>query len=62
LIYTANKATASGAAESMKMDFKHADRADTDKLNLILWQDAMGSKALPLMLLEKHSRKKDDDD
>jgi DNA-binding beta-propeller fold protein YncE len=62
LIYTANKATAPGAAESMKMDFKHADRADTDKLNLILWQDAMGAKAPPLMLLEKHPKKKDDDD
>jgi hypothetical protein len=46
----------------MKMDFKHADRADTDKLNLILWQDAMGAKAPPLMLLEKHPKKKDDDD
>ena len=36
LIYTANKPTAPGAAESMKMDFKHADRADSYKLNLIL--------------------------
>jgi hypothetical protein len=62
LIYTANKLTAPGAAESMKMDFKHADRADSDKLNLILWQDAMGSKAPPAMLLEKHPKKKDDDD
>jgi hypothetical protein len=62
LIYTANKPTAPGAAESMKMDFKHADRADTYKLNLILWQDAMGSKAPPGMLLEKYPKKKDDDD
>ena len=62
LIYTANKATAPGAAESMKMDFKHADRADTDKLNVILWQDAMGSKAVPAMLLEKHPKTKGDDD
>jgi hypothetical protein len=44
LIYTANKATAVGAAASLKMDFRHADRAPTDKLNLILWQDAMGAK------------------
>ena len=62
LIYTANKATAPGAAESMKMDFKHADRADSDKLNVILWQDAMGSKPVPAMLLGKHPKKKDDDD
>jgi hypothetical protein len=62
LIYTANKATAPGAAESMKMDFRHADRADSGKLNLILWQDAMGSKTVPAMLLEKHAKKKDDDD
>ena len=62
LIYTANKATAPGAAASLKMDFSHADRADTDKLNLILWQDAMGSTAPPGMLMEKHPRKKDDDD
>ena len=46
----------------MKMDFKHADRAPTDKLNLILWQDAMGSQPPPAMLLEKHAKKKDDDD
>jgi hypothetical protein len=62
LIYTANKATAPGAAESMKMDFKHADRAPTDKLNLILWQDAKGSQPPPPMLLEKHKKAKDDDD
>ena len=44
------------------MDFKHADRADTDKLNVILWQDAMGSKPVPAMLLEKHPKTKGDDD
>ena len=62
LIYTANKTTAPGAAASMKMDFRHADRADTYKLNLILWTDAMGSTAVPQMLLEKTPQKKDDDD
>ena len=61
LIYTANKATAAGAAASMKMDFRHADRADTYKLNLILWKDAMGTTP-PAMLLEKTAQKKDDDD
>ena len=62
LIYTANKKTAPGAAESMRMDFSHADRAPTDKLNLILWQDAKGSQPPPAMLLEKHAKHKDDDD
>ncbi len=62
LIYTANKATAPGAAASLKMDFSHADRAPTDKLNLILWQDAMGATPPPAMLLEHHAKKKDDDD
>ena len=42
LIYTANAKTAPGASESMKMDFRHADRADAQKLNVILWKDAMG--------------------
>ena len=62
LIYTANQKTAPGAAASAKMDFTHEDRAPTDKLNLILWQDAMGSVPPPPMLLEKHAKKKDDDD
>jgi DNA-binding beta-propeller fold protein YncE len=62
LIYTANKKSAPGAAESMKMDFRHPDRADSDKLNLILWQDAMGTQPPPAMLLVKHKTKKDDDD
>ena len=62
LIYTANKPSAPGAAASMKMDFSHADRADSYKLNLILWQDAMGKTAPPAALLVRHTKKKDDDD
>ena len=63
LIYTANAKTAAGAKESAKMDFRHADRADAQKLNVVLWQDAMGGKAVPPMLLEKRKKaKKDDDD
>ncbi|QMV20178.1 phosphoesterase [Granulicella sp. 5B5] len=62
LIYTANKKNAPGAAESMKMDFTHPDRADSDKLNVILWRDAMGNQPVPQMLLVKHAKKKDDDD
>ena len=62
LIYTANKASAPGARASLKMDFSHADRADSQKLNLILWQDSMGSQPPPAMLLVKLPKKKDDDD
>jgi DNA-binding beta-propeller fold protein YncE len=64
LIYTANEKTAAGAKESMKMDFRHADRAPAQKLNVILWKDAMGDKAVPAMITEKRKKaaKKDDDD
>jgi DNA-binding beta-propeller fold protein YncE len=62
LIYAANKSNAIGAAASMKMDFTHADRAPTEKLNLILWQDAKGTQPPPAMLLQKHPKHKDDDD
>jgi hypothetical protein len=46
----------------MKMDFRHADRADTQKLNVILWKDAKGSTQVPAMLKVKVKRVKDDDD
>ena len=62
LIYTANSPHAPGARESAKMDFRHADRAPADKLNLILWQDAMGTQPPPTQLLQKHTQRKDDDD
>ena len=64
LIYTANKRTAPGAAESKKMNFRHADQADSQKLNVILWKDAMGDKPVPAMLTvrgAKRSRTDDDD-
>ena len=63
LIYTANQRNAAGAKESMKMDFSHADRAPTEKLNVILWKDAMGNRPVPAML-RTHAKKfaKDDDD
>jgi hypothetical protein len=52
-----------GAKESAKMDFTHADRADAQKLNAILWKDAMGDAPAPARLLEKQKKaKKDDDD
>ena len=63
LIFTANKATAPGAKASSRMDFRHADRAPAQALNVILWQDAMGDKPIPAMLTEKRKKtRKDDDD
>jgi hypothetical protein len=63
LIYTANAKKAPGAAESMKMDFRHADRADAQKLNVILWKDAKGDAAMPARLKERRKKTtKDDDD
>jgi DNA-binding beta-propeller fold protein YncE len=62
LIYTANKPGAPGARASAKMDFRHEDRAPVEKLNVILWQDAMGAQPVPAMLTEKRKQKKDADD
>jgi hypothetical protein len=62
LIYAANEKTAPGAKASMKMDFRHADRADAQKLNVILWQDAMGDKPVPAQLKERRKKNKKDDD
>jgi len=62
LLYTANKKNAVGAKESMKMDFRHEDRAPVEKLNVILWKEAMGSKPVPAMLhLHLKGGDKDDD-
>jgi hypothetical protein len=63
LIYATNQKTAVGARESMKMDFRHADRAPAGKLNVILWKDAMGNAPVPAMLTERRKKSaKDDDD
>jgi DNA-binding beta-propeller fold protein YncE len=62
LIYTANAKNAPGAKESMKMDFRHADHADAQKLNVILWKDAMGDKPVPAMLKERRKKTGKDDD
>jgi DNA-binding beta-propeller fold protein YncE len=63
LIYTANQKNAAGARASMRMDFSHEDRAPTEKLNVILWKDAMGSAPVPPML-KTHIKKSaaDEDD
>lgn len=62
LIYTSNAVTARGARESAKMDFSHADRADAQKLNLILWQDARPDTPIPEQLTVKCKKQKKDDD
>jgi DNA-binding beta-propeller fold protein YncE len=63
LIYTANAKHAPGAEESMKMDFRHADHADAQKLNVILWKDAMGDAPVPRLLTQRRAKtRKDDDD
>jgi hypothetical protein len=47
----------------MKMDFSHEDRAPVEKLNVILWKDAMGNTPVPAMLKAKPKKTvKDDDD
>jgi len=62
LIYTANEKKAAGASESMKMDFRHADRADAQKLNVILWRDAMGNAPVPATLTQHKAKTRRDDD
>jgi DNA-binding beta-propeller fold protein YncE len=62
LIYTANPKNAVGAKESMKMDFTHEDRAPVEKLNVILWKDAMGNAPVPPMLKVKQKKRDHDDD
>ncbi|MGA2908938.1 MAG: bifunctional YncE family protein/alkaline phosphatase family protein [Terracidiphilus sp.] len=62
LIYTANPKNAAGAKASMKMDFSHADRAPAEKLNVILWKDAMGNAPVPPMLKVRAKKTDDGDD
>ena len=44
------------------MDFRHADHADPEKLNVILWKDAMGSAPVPSVLKDHAKKTKRDDD
>ncbi len=70
LIYAANPklsaamdpVRAEGERESAKMNFRHADHQDTQRLNVILWRDAMGDQAVPALLTEKRRKAKKDDD
>ena len=61
LIYAANPPRATGGEESLKMDFRHADRADSQKLNVILWKDAMGEKPVPAVLKVRVKKQVDGD-
>jgi DNA-binding beta-propeller fold protein YncE len=61
LIYSANPKNAAGAKASMKMDFSHADRAPAEKLNVILWKDAMGNAPVPPMLKTRAKQAEGDD-
>jgi DNA-binding beta-propeller fold protein YncE len=47
LLYQTNSPHASGAQESARLDFSHADAADAQKLNAILWRAAKGDVPLP---------------
>ncbi|MGD1063223.1 MAG: beta-propeller fold lactonase family protein [Terracidiphilus sp.] len=62
LIYMANAKNAVGAKASMKMDFSHEDRAPTEKLNVILWKDAMGNAPVPAILKTRAKKSAADDD
>ena len=57
-----NPVAAAGERASAKMDFSHADRANWQKLNVILWQNAKGNAPVPPQLLIKHKKQKDNDD
>jgi len=47
LLYRTNTANAYGSADSARMDFSAADRADSTTLNDILWHDRMGAQRMP---------------
>jgi DNA-binding beta-propeller fold protein YncE len=47
LIFKMNTQRSVGAAESLKMDFSHADAADPRVLNRVLWQDRKGADSEP---------------
>jgi hypothetical protein len=47
LIYQMNPGAGPDVEESMKMDFSHADAADADRLNAILWRDRKGPTPMP---------------
>ena len=48
MIYQANPPKAPGAKESAKLDLSHADAADSNVLNAILWRAAKGNIPMPV--------------
>ena len=46
----------------MRMDFSHADRVPAEKLNVILWKDAMAGKPVPPMLKVRAKKTSEGDD
>jgi hypothetical protein len=47
LIFKSNAATAPGAKASAAMDWRHADEANNEVLNSILWRDRKGDIPIP---------------
>ncbi len=47
LIYEMNSPKAPGAQQSARMDFSHADAADAQELNAILWRASKGEVPMP---------------
>lgn len=62
LIYTAKSEDRCGREGAGEDALSTCHRADPVKLNVILWEDAMGGKSVPQMLLEKRKHPKKDDD
>jgi len=65
LLYKMNPAKGEDATASAKMDFSHADAADTATVNRILWRAAKGSTPMPAprhsVIPERLKSGKDDD-
>jgi len=65
LLYEVNPPQAQGGAASVKMDFSHADAADSSLLNLILWRDVKGDIPMPAprhtVIPQRSSTPRDDD-
>jgi DNA-binding beta-propeller fold protein YncE len=64
LLYEVNPPNAQGAAASLKMDFSHADAADSSVLNRILWRDVKGDTPMPAprhTIVSRHPRTPKDD-
>jgi len=63
LIYQVNPPNAVGGKISAKMDFSHADAADSVQLNAILWRDRRGNAPMPKTVksVRRQVRREDND-